>query len=264
MLVYPDGRFAGTVGGGEVEVRIIKEALDTIRNGKPARLEYNLVDPGQGDPGVCGGTMEVFVEPILPRPQLVIIGGGHVGKAVGHLAKWLSFHVVISDDRPEFCTPEANPDAGATFIFYLPASEIKATVVKPVKKAPFIGKGKLLVMDDEEMVREIIGTMAAHLGYEVESAKDGAEAIELYQKAKESNQPFDAVIMDLIIPDGMGGKETIKKLLEIDPHAKAIVSSGYSDDPVMAHYREYGFSGVIKKPYRIATFSKVLADCLQS
>lgn len=111
MLVYPDGSFTGTVGGGEIEVRIIKEAINIIRTGKTALLEYSLVDPTQGDPGVCGGTMEVFVEPILPRPQVVIIGGGHVGKQVGHLAKWLGFHVVISDDRPEFCTPEANPDA---------------------------------------------------------------------------------------------------------------------------------------------------------
>lgn len=161
-------------------------------------------------------------------------------------------------------TAESNADAGATFSFYLPAAEGEPATLKLVRNDTFKGEGKLLIMDDEEMVREIIATMAAHLGYESECARDGAEAIALFQKAKAANQPFIAVIMDLTIPSGMGGKETLKELLAIDPHIKAIVSSGYSDDPVMAHYKEFGFSGAIKKPYRIATFSKVLLDCLKS
>jgi xanthine dehydrogenase accessory factor len=111
MLVYSDGSFIGTVGGGEVETRVIREALNVIRSRRASLLEYNLVDPTKGDPGVCGGTLQVFVEPILPEPQIVVIGGGHVGKAVAHLAKWLGFRVAVSDDRPEFCTPEENPDA---------------------------------------------------------------------------------------------------------------------------------------------------------
>lgn len=111
MLVYSDGRFIGTVGGGEVETRVIREALNVIRSGRPSLLEYNMIDPQRGDPGVCGGTLQIFVEPILPKPQVVVVGGGHVGKAVAHLAKWLGFRVAVSDDRPEFCTPEENPDA---------------------------------------------------------------------------------------------------------------------------------------------------------
>jgi len=111
LLVRSDGSFIGTVGGGEVEIRIIQEGLDAISSGQARLIEYNMVDPARGDPGVCGGTLRVFVEPVLPKPQVVILGGGHVGKAVGHLAKWLGFYVVVSDDRPEFCTPEANPDA---------------------------------------------------------------------------------------------------------------------------------------------------------
>jgi xanthine dehydrogenase accessory factor len=111
MLVYLDGHFTGTVGGGEVESRVIKEAIEVITLGKSRILEYNMVNPEQGDPGICGGTLEVFVEPVLPKPKLVIIGGGHVGKAVAHLAKWLGFRVAVSDDRPEFCTKEQNPDA---------------------------------------------------------------------------------------------------------------------------------------------------------
>ena len=111
MIVYPDGTIIGTVGGGEVESRVIEEALDSLKDGTPRILPYSMVDPQRGDPGVCGGQLEVFLEPIFPAPTLLLIGGGHVGKAVAHLAKWLEFRVVVSDDRPAFCTPEAIPDA---------------------------------------------------------------------------------------------------------------------------------------------------------
>ena len=111
MLVFEDGNFIGTVGGGEVEIRVIQEALAAQEDGKTRLLKYSMVDPKQGDPGVCGGTLEVYVEPILPDPLVLLIGGGHVGKAVVHLAKWLGFRVAVSDDRTEFCNKEANPDA---------------------------------------------------------------------------------------------------------------------------------------------------------
>ena len=111
MLVYADGKFIGTVGGGDLEHRVLDEAWMAISDGEPRYLHYNMADPSRGDPGVCGGQVEVFVEPILPAPTLVVIGGGHVGKAVVHLAKWLGFRVVVSDDRAEFCTPESTPGA---------------------------------------------------------------------------------------------------------------------------------------------------------
>jgi xanthine dehydrogenase accessory factor len=111
MLVYENGEFTGTVGGGEVEHRVLDEARAALVDGKPRLLPYNLTDPTLGDPGVCGGQLEVFVEPILPPARIIVIGGGHVGKAVAHLAKWLGFRVAVSDDRVEFCTPEQNPDA---------------------------------------------------------------------------------------------------------------------------------------------------------
>jgi xanthine dehydrogenase accessory factor len=111
MLVYPDGRITGSVGGGELENRVRLEALSALQDGQPRLLSYSMTDPAKGDPGLCGGQVEVFVEPILPSARLVVIGGGHVGKAVAHLAKWLGFRVAVSDDRAEFCTPEANPDA---------------------------------------------------------------------------------------------------------------------------------------------------------
>src|SRR5512147_484942 len=115
MLVYPDGRFLGTVGGGDLEHRVLDEAWISMTDGQARLLTYNMSDPSRGDPGVCGGQVEVFVEPILPAPLIVVIGAGHVGKAVVHLAKWLGFRVAVSDDRAEFCTPEAAPGADAYF-----------------------------------------------------------------------------------------------------------------------------------------------------
>ncbi len=115
MLVHPDGNFIGTVGGGELENRVIKAALESIQNGTAQTLSYSMADPSRGDPGVCGGQVEVFVEPILPTPLLIVIGAGHVGKAVVHLAKWLGFRVAVSDDRAEFCTPESIPEADAYY-----------------------------------------------------------------------------------------------------------------------------------------------------
>ena len=124
------------------------------------------------------------------------------------------------------------------------------------------GRGRILVMDDEESVREIAGDILTHLGYEVEFAQDGAEALELYRKAGGNGVPYDAVLVDLTIPGRMGGKETIALLRELDPDVRAIVSSGYCNDAVMSDFRSYGFSGVISKPYRIEEMSKVFAAVL--
>jgi xanthine dehydrogenase accessory factor len=115
MLVYPDGNIVGTVGGGELESRVIKSALESMKTRDAQTLSYTMADPSRGDPGVCGGTVEVFVEPILPPATLVVIGGGHVGKAVVHLAKWLGFRVAVSDDREEFCNPGSVPGADAYY-----------------------------------------------------------------------------------------------------------------------------------------------------
>jgi len=115
MLVYPDGNFIGTIGGGDLEHRVLDEAWMAIADGQARHLHYNMSDPSRGDPGVCGGTVEVFVEPILPAPMVIVVGAGHVGKAVAHLAKWLGFRVAVSDDRQEFCTPEVVPEADAYY-----------------------------------------------------------------------------------------------------------------------------------------------------
>lgn len=111
MIVFPDGSILGTIGGGELEVRVIKESLAALMDGKTRLLTYNYVDPSKGDIGVCGGSLEVYMEPIVKRSTLVIIGSGHVGKALSHLAHWLGFRVVIADDRPEFVSEEFIPEA---------------------------------------------------------------------------------------------------------------------------------------------------------
>jgi len=168
----------------------------------------------------------------------------------------VAYFVVKNHDG--YITLESELGVGTTFYIYLPASHKELPKEETIKEEPLMGKGRVLVMDDEEMVREVLDSMLEHIGYEVEFAKDGIEAIEQYKRAKELGRPFDAVIMDLTIPGSMGGKEAIQKLLKIDPKVKAIVSSGYSHDPVMANFKKYGFKGVIAKPYKITTLSEVL------
>jgi signal transduction histidine kinase/CheY-like chemotaxis protein len=153
---------------------------------------------------------------------------------------------------------ESQLGVGTTFYIYLPATDKGVPADEPETVKPTMGQGKVLVMDDEEMVRDVLGGMLSQLGYEADFASDGSQAIEKFVKAKETNQPFAAVILDLTIPGGMGGKEAIKELLKIDPQVKAMVSSGYSDDPIMADFQKYGFSEVIAKPYRVSELSKIL------
>ena len=113
-------------------------------------------------------------------------------------------------------------------------------------------------MDDEQVVRDVASKMLGMMGQEVELAVDGAEALDKCQKARISGRPFDIVIMDLTIPGGMGGKEAVVKLAEIDPQVKAIVSSGYSNDPVLADFRKYGFSGIVSKPYHFEALKEAI------
>src|SRR5512143_942135 len=111
MLVFADGKFVGTVGGGGMEQRTIEEAIAVARSGEAKIVEYNLVDPRQGDPGVCGGTVEIFIEPINPPATILIIGAGHVGRATAKLEKWLGFRVIVADDRADLASPDWIPEA---------------------------------------------------------------------------------------------------------------------------------------------------------
>ena len=117
-------------------------------------------------------------------------------------------------------------------------------------------------MDDEELVREMARGILEHMGCESAGAKDGAEAIRMYAEAVKEGRAFDLVIMDLMIPGGMGGKDASRKLLQMHPDARMIVSSGYSSDPVMADHLAYGFRGLLPKPYRVEDFTRVVRQVL--
>ena len=151
---------------------------------------------------------------------------------------------------------------GTIFNIYLVASPEHITINRKTNK-PVYGQGKILIMDDDEDILNIAGEMLSTLGYEVEYAKNGVEAIDKYKKMLEQNNPFDLVIMDLTIPGGMGGKDAIKGLLALDRHVKAIVSSGYSDDPIMGNHTEYGFVGVALKPYKLNELSEIVQKAIK-
>lgn len=153
-------------------------------------------------------------------------------------------------------TVESKVGLGTTFTIYLPASPGEKLTEVPVlirKKAE--RQARIMVMDDEEMIRDIARDVLDYLGYKVILAADGQEALRLYLEHLEAGTSIDLVILDLTIPGGMGGKETIRELLALDPHAKVIVASGYSNDPVMANYKEYGFVSMLSKPFDVTELS---------
>jgi two-component system, cell cycle sensor histidine kinase and response regulator CckA len=162
-------------------------------------------------------------------------------------------------------TVESVPGAGTTFALYLPAAEpVGDPPTGPVATATQPAtKGRVLIMDDEELIREATGALLEHLGYRYESARDGAEAVERYREAMQRNDPFDVVILDLTVHGGMGGHESLARLREINPEVKAIVSSGYFHDPIVANHRAHGFSGIVSKPYTIDEMSEMLHRLIQ-
>jgi len=150
---------------------------------------------------------------------------------------------------------------GSSFTIYLPASKRKPALKEDSTISTFKGSGRILLLDDEEMICEITSQILENLGYEVESVNDGEAALSEYRHSLEQNRPYDLLIFDLTIPGGMGGIETMKKILELNPKARGIVSSGYSNDPVMANFADYGFSDRIAKPYTISKLTEVLSRC---
>lgn len=160
MIVHADGRSEGTIGGGQFEDEVVKAAQEALAEGKPRRLTYEFRDPEQGDVGVCGGEMEVFVEPLQVGKTILIVGAGHVGKAVAHLAGWLGFRVVVSDDRAEFADSENIPDADG----YLncPMSEIPVHL--EITQNTFIVLTTRGVTIDVEGLPALVDSEAAYIG----------------------------------------------------------------------------------------------------
>lgn len=157
-----------------------------------------------------------------------------------------------------FIAVESVVGKGTTLNLYLPAhkEEVRSVAAQPL---PPPGPARILFMDDEDAIRDVAGQILTHLGHTVAFARDGAEALRLYTEHLDREEPFDLVIMDLTIQGGMGGKETMERLRKIDPPVKAIVTSGYSNDPILNRYTSYGFAGSISKPFKIEELNQVIA-----
>jgi PAS domain S-box-containing protein len=154
---------------------------------------------------------------------------------------------------------------GATFTLYLPSTGTQAAVaVSQSELTPEDGEGKILIMDDEKSIRITTQRWLSRRGYKVMEAQEGSIAVEMYREAKQSGDPFDIVILDLTVPSGMGGKEAMSKLIEIDPNVKAIVTSGYSNDTVMANHRAFGFCGMLIKPFALHDLGMVVREVMDT
>ena len=230
--------------GGEMEVRAgnveLKEGtIPALEAGRYVKIE--VADKGVGIPAEHLG--KIF-DPYFSTKQK--------GSGLG-----LATIYSIINKHSGLIRAESNPGVGTTFIFYLSASNEEPK--DEGKRDEIIhGEGRLLLMDDEEMVRNMAMSLISKLGYEVVIASDGTQAVEKYREAKLSGKPFAAVILDLTVKGGMGGKKALEKLKEIDPGVKAIVSSGYSIDQVMSDHIGVGFAGMIAKPYSLAKMSRIL------
>jgi len=237
--------------GGVIKISV-ENAFINAEQGLPIApgnyIKLSIKDQGEGIPEEYRS--KIF-DPFFTTKEK----GSGLGLAVCHsIIKKHNGHISL----------ESEPGAGTTFHIYLPAAEKTIPAKEESGSVSISGKGRILVMDDEKSVRDTAGRMLKGIGYDVTFAKDGNEAIQLFFQAQEQGQPFDTIIMDLTIPGGMGGKNAVKKLLSLDPKIKVIVSSGYSNDPVMAEFKKYGFAGVITKPYAIKELSRVLHKVLKT
>ena len=160
MIVWPDGRIAGTVGGGMLELRVIETALTCMQTAKPQYLAYDMSDMAQGDVGICGGSVEVYVEPVVSPPTVVVIGCGHVGKEVAFLAKWLGFRVFVSDDRVELCTVDQIPGMDG----YYPVAATALLEQVPIGSQTYIAAMTRGQVVDLDLLPPLIQSPARYIG----------------------------------------------------------------------------------------------------
>lgn len=233
-------------GGGKMHISAENTTVSVL-SGIPLMpgeyVEIRVADEGCGIPE---DHLKKIFDPYFTTKQ----AGSGLGLA--------SCYSIISRHQG-YITVESDLDIGTTMHIYLPSSDKQMDASRRRRRKLVTGSGSILIMDDEETIREVAGSMLELMGYTVAFARDGVEAMAMYSAAKSMDRPFDVVIMDLTVPGGMGGREAVARLLEIDPHVRAIVSSGYSSDPVMASYREMGFKGVIAKPYHVDELSETVA-----
>jgi CheY-like chemotaxis protein len=160
-------------------------------------------------------------------------------------------------------TVESEPGVGTRFEVYLPASSNEAVVTIAPRNEITRRTGRVLIMDDEDMVAEVAQEMYESLGYTVKRACNGDEAIRMFSDAEQTGEPFDLVVLDLTVPGGMGGAECVKYIREMRNDVAVIVSSGYADDSVLARYRDYGFDGILPKPFTIPELRRAIAELEQ-
>jgi PAS domain S-box-containing protein len=236
-------------------IRIDCENLEAIAHEDPdpllpkdqAYVKIAVTDTGIGMPA---GVLDKIFDPYFSTKQ----EGSGLGLAITHS---------IIKKHKGAITVKSKPGAGTTFKVYLPASKGKMAAPKNEAVVPVApGNIRVLVMDDDEQVRGVAEAMLAHLGCTAVLAADGEEALALFKEARGEGRPFDLVIMDLTIPGGMGGQEAVALVRQADPDAKVVVASGYSTDPVLAHYRDYGFSAAIAKPFQLNELLKTIKDLL--
>ena len=242
----------GTINVSCENVNIGEKDTLTLKDGKYVKI--SIVDQG---PGIPDKDLAKIFDPYFSTKEM----GTQKGMGLG-----LSVSDSIVKKHDGIITVESELGTGTTFSIYLPASvkEIieSAPVKKPVPEISVTRGGKILVMDDEEVIRDVSNALLTHLGYNVGVAVEGVEVIEMYEKAMKSEKPFEAVILDLTNKVGMGGAEAMAKLLEIDSDVKAIVTTGYSSDPIMNKFREHGFRGALPKPFNLDHLKTALQDAI--
>jgi signal transduction histidine kinase/ActR/RegA family two-component response regulator len=233
-------------GGGVVRVtahNLLLETESALRLPGGRYVQISVVDQGAG----------------IPKEHLSkIFDPFFTTKAKGSGLGLTTSYAIVAKHRG-LLTVESEPGRGATFFVYLPASAEAVTPQHDDVTLSVKGKGSILFMDDEDAIRRFMGDLLGEMGYQVECVSDGATAVNRYRRALHSGKRFDIVILDLTVPGGMGGQEAIHQLLALDPAVRAIVSSGYSNDPVIAEFRQYGFRGRLSKPYHIEDLAKVLS-----
>ena len=224
-----------------------KTQKDLLLSSAESYLKITIQDNGVGMPLKM---LDKIFDPYFTTKR----EGSGLGLAICHsIIRKHEGHIMVESIQGE----------GATFIIYLPALKGQQLIEQKEEETfQVIGSGKALVMDDEEMIRDLAREMLSFLGFQVVFARNGEESIELYRKEMATGVAFDLVILDLTVPGGMGGREAITKILQIDPKAKVIVSSGYSNDPVMANHKEYGFSGIIAKPFLLKNLQDTISSIL--
>jgi two-component system cell cycle sensor histidine kinase/response regulator CckA len=231
--------------GGIIEVYAENVVLENA-SGPDARVRIFIRDYGCGIPADV--LPRIFDPYFTTKP-----GGSGLGLATAY--------AIIAKHGGNISV-ESEPGVGTVFTIDLPASQESPAPHVPIVSHVQTGTERILVMDDEEALRKLLETVLTSLGYEVQTARDGAEAIALFENAKACDRGFDAVLLDLTVSGGMGGIEAATRLKELDPSLKLIVSSGYSDSPVMSDFRKYGFDDVIPKPWTVAQVSEVFRRVL--